>query len=99
MAWQMAIAAVAHMYVFSAEPYHYLLVCEYGKVTKAELKLDGGTQPAVIESKETQIEAPGTSITESVQDIVLEGGQRVSYLLSCMFERSLSDTIFVLMWL
>lgn len=99
MAWQMAIAAVAHVYVFSAEPYHYLPVCEFGKVTKAELKLDEGGAPAVIESKETQIEAPGTSITESVQDIVLEGGQRVSYLLSSTIKRSLLDTIFVLMGL
>lgn len=82
MTWQMAIAAVAHVYVFSAEPYHYLPAFEYGKVTtettKKELKLDGGeTVPALIERKKTRIEAPGTSVTESVQDIVLEGGQRV----------------------
>ncbi|XP_048335637.1 protein LAZ1 homolog 2 isoform X2 [Ziziphus jujuba] len=79
---EMAIAAVAHVYVFSTEPYHYLPAFEYGKVTtertKTELKLDDGeTTPAVVERKETQIEAPGTSVTESVQDIVLEGGQRV----------------------
>ncbi|KAF3439707.1 hypothetical protein FNV43_RR17985 [Rhamnella rubrinervis] len=78
---EMAIAAVAHMFVFSAEPYHFLPAFEYGEVTtettKAEVKLEEDDTPAVVETKETQIEAPGTSITESVQDIVLEGGQRV----------------------
>ncbi|XP_024032680.1 protein LAZ1 homolog 2, partial [Morus notabilis] len=80
MVWQMAIAAVAHVFVFSAEPYHYIPASEYGKVTtertKGEVKLEGDT-PAVLEKQETKVEAPGTSVTESVQDIVLKGGQHV----------------------
>ncbi|EXC35621.1 hypothetical protein L484_000780 [Morus notabilis] len=77
---EMAIAAVAHVFVFSAEPYHYIPASEYGKVTtertKGEVKLEGDT-PAVLEKQETKVEAPGTSVTESVQDIVLKGGQHV----------------------
>ncbi|KAK6236583.1 hypothetical protein SCA6_011920 [Theobroma cacao] len=80
---EMAIAAVAHIFVFSAESYHFLPVSEYGKVTtettKETLTVEEGNEekPAVLEKTETQVKAPGTRITESVQDIVLEGGQRV----------------------
>ena len=83
---QMAIAAVAHVCVFSAKPYHFFPASEYGKVTKetieATLKIDGGDKekPALLEETTTQVEAPRTSVTESVQDIVVEGGQRVSSL-------------------
>lgn len=82
--WQMAIAAIAHVYVFSAEPYQFLPVSEYGRVTtetsKEALKLEKGPEekPAMLERTETKVESPGTSVTESVQDIVLEGGQHVS---------------------
>ncbi|CBI27785.3 unnamed protein product, partial [Vitis vinifera] len=62
---EMAIAAVAHVFVFSAEPYRFLPASEYEE------------KPSVLETTETQIKAPGTSITESVQDIVREGGQHV----------------------
>ena len=82
----MAIAAVAHVFVFSAEPYYYIpLSSGYEKITTTEttseevVKLEGGeSTEAVFETKETQVEAPGTSVKESVQDIVLEGGHRVS---------------------
>lgn len=80
---QMAIAAVGHMFVFSAEPYRFIPASEYGKLitetTKAEVKLDEGNEekPTVLETTETQMKAPGTSITESVQNIVVEGGQHV----------------------
>ncbi|KAK3034517.1 hypothetical protein RJ639_032506 [Escallonia herrerae] len=80
---EMAIAAVAHVYVFSATPYHFLPASEYGKVatetTKAMLKIEEGDEqkPAVYEKKETEVKSPGTSIKESVQDIVVEGGQHV----------------------
>ncbi|XP_059433239.1 protein LAZ1 homolog 2 isoform X1 [Corylus avellana] len=80
---EMAIAAIAHVYVFSAEPYHFLPVAEYGKITtettKEAVKLEQGhdEKPAVLESTETEAEAPGTSVRESVQEIVLEGGQHV----------------------
>ncbi|KAG7983939.1 hypothetical protein I3843_04G131300 [Carya illinoinensis] len=81
---EMAIAAIAHVYVFSAEPYQFLPVSEYGRVTtetsKEALKLEKGPEekPAMLERTETKVESPGTSVTESVQDIVLEGGQHVS---------------------
>ena len=84
----MAIAAVAHAFVFSAKPYQFLPASEYGKVTtqttKEKLTLEEGDKerPAVLERKETEIEAPGTSIKESIQDIVVEGGRHVSSLLT-----------------
>ncbi|GAV64774.1 Solute_trans_a domain-containing protein, partial [Cephalotus follicularis] len=80
---EMAIAAVAHMFVFSAEPYRFIPASEYGKATtettKEEVMLEEGDkeEAAVLEKTETKVEAPGTSITESVQDIVVEGGQCV----------------------
>ncbi|XP_024446212.1 protein LAZ1 homolog 2 isoform X2 [Populus trichocarpa] len=65
------------------EPYRFIPVSGYGRVTtettKAEMKFGGGDQEksAVFEKRETQVAAPGTSVSESVQDIVLEGGQSV----------------------
>lgn len=81
---EMAVAALAHVYVFPAEPYRFSPVSEYGKVTsveaKTELKMDEDAKgkPAIVEQTEMQVEAPGTSITESVQDVVLGGGERVA---------------------
>ncbi|KAG5116815.1 hypothetical protein JHK84_042928 [Glycine max] len=82
--WQgMAIAAVAHVFVFSAKPYHFLLPAAYGKISKetigAALEIDEGSKQksAVLKETTTQVEAPTTSVTESVQDIVVKGGQRV----------------------
>lgn len=86
--WQMAFAAIAHVFVFSAQPYHCFLLASdhhYGRVTtkmeKKMLEIEEGKEkkPAVVERTETQVKAPGTSITESVQDIVVEGGQQVSH--------------------
>ncbi|KAK7304011.1 hypothetical protein RJT34_14992 [Clitoria ternatea] len=81
---EMAIAAVAHVYVFSAKPYHYLpAYSAYGKAKKeiigAALEIDEGDKQksAVVEERTTQVEAPRTSVSKSVQDIVVEGGQRV----------------------
>ncbi|CAH2064862.1 unnamed protein product, partial [Thlaspi arvense] len=76
---EMAIAAVAHLFVFPAEPYHYVSVSECGRITaetrkKTEVKPEEG---GVVETTETQVEASGTSIKESVQDIVIDGGQHV----------------------
>lgn len=81
---QMAIAAVAHIFVFSAKPYHFVPASLYETVTTEEtsavVKIEGGEdKPAVLEKKETEIEAPGTNIKESVQDIVVEGGQKVRF--------------------
>ncbi|KAK1408535.1 hypothetical protein QVD17_40395 [Tagetes erecta] len=80
---EMAIAAVAHVFVFSAKPYHFLPVSEYGKVSTKTVtevvKVEEGDEekPAVIEETETKVEAPGTSVKESMQEIVVEGGQHV----------------------
>ncbi|XP_010666844.2 protein LAZ1 homolog 2 isoform X1 [Beta vulgaris subsp. vulgaris] len=81
---EMAIAAIAHVCVFSAKSYNFLPVSEYGKIstrtekTLINLEKEGkGKGPTMIEKTETEIKAPGTSITESVQDIVVEGGQQV----------------------
>ncbi|RWR79483.1 protein LAZ1 2 isoform X1 [Cinnamomum micranthum f. kanehirae] len=79
---EMAIAAVAHVYVFPAEPYRFQPVSERGRVTTEEtkdiLKLEGDDNtPSVVEQKETHIQSPGTSVTESVQDIFISGGEHV----------------------
>lgn len=80
---EMAVAAVAHIFVFSAKPYQFLPAGGYGKVTthtqidKTTLKIEDEDKPAVLEKKVTEVKAPGTSLTESVQDIVVEGGQHV----------------------
>ncbi|XP_057985761.1 protein LAZ1 homolog 2 isoform X2 [Hevea brasiliensis] len=79
---KMAIAAVAHVFVFSAEPYHFIPASDQGRVTtkttKAELNLkeDDEDNRVMLEKKETWVSS-GTSVTESIQDIVLKGGQRV----------------------
>lgn len=85
----MAIAAIAHIFVFSPEPYRYLPVSEDGNVitsvdSKAKRKLeedDGEEKPAMVEETETHVEAPGTSITESVHDVFIGGGETVSSLI------------------
>ncbi|XP_062086847.1 protein LAZ1 homolog 2 [Humulus lupulus] len=79
---EMAIAAVAHMYVFSTERYHYVpAAINHWSVTtessRGKLRLKDGDTPAELEKQEIKVEAPGTSVTESVQDIVLEGGHHV----------------------
>ncbi|XP_057545462.1 protein LAZ1 homolog 2 isoform X2 [Amaranthus tricolor] len=81
---EMAIAAIAHIFVFSTKPYNFVTVTEYGRIsTQTEKKIvsikEEGKEkgPAMIEKTETEIKAPGTSITESVQDIVMEGGHQV----------------------
>ncbi|KAH6798582.1 organic solute transporter ostalpha protein [Perilla frutescens var. frutescens] len=80
---EMAFAAVAHIFVFSAKPYHFVPASPYGKVSTeettavVEIEEGGKEEQAVLEKKETEVEAPGTNIKESVQDIVVEGGQKV----------------------
>ncbi|XP_008459995.1 protein LAZ1 homolog 2 isoform X8 [Cucumis melo] len=80
---EMAIAAVAHIFVLSAEPYRYIPVSACGVAAietvkgTAEVKEGKDKKSALVEKMETHVEAPGTSVTESVQNIVLEGGQRV----------------------
>ncbi|XP_052200538.1 protein LAZ1 homolog 2 [Diospyros lotus] len=81
---EMAIAAVAHVFVFSAKPYHFLPAPDYGKITtqttKESLRLEEGDKLeklAVLGRTDTEAEAAGTSVKESIQDIVVEGGQHV----------------------
>lgn len=85
---QMAIAAIAHVFVFSAKPYYLLPAASAcGKVTKetteAAIAIDEGDDQkpaALLKETTTEVEAPRTSVKESVQDIVVGGGQRVSSL-------------------
>ncbi|CAI0448143.1 unnamed protein product [Linum tenue] len=80
-----AVAAMAHSYVFPAEAYHYVPHSKNGKAiietAKEEVKLSGSgkeeKKEAFVEKTETRVEAAGTSVTESVQDIVVQGGQHV----------------------
>lgn len=99
----MAIAAVAHVFVLSVEPYRYIPITESPKVTTektvAKVKLEEGDKekPAMVEKTDIKVEVPGTSISESVQDIIVEGGQRVSlHPTSCeilLFTQLLSQEI------
>uniref|UniRef100_A0A803M8P7 Uncharacterized protein n=1 Tax=Chenopodium quinoa TaxID=63459 RepID=A0A803M8P7_CHEQI len=80
---EMAVAAIAHVYVFSAKAYHFIPISEYGKIStrteKTVVDIEKGKDkgPTMIEKTETEVKAPGTSISESVQDIFREGGQQV----------------------
>lgn len=70
----MAVAAIAHTFVFSARPYHFLPASENSRVaterTEAMLKTRKGDErnPTAYER---------TSVRESVQDIVVQGGHHV----------------------
>lgn len=87
---QMAIAAVAHVFVFSSKPYHFLSISKYGKLsteTKQEsvkVKEFDEEKQSVIEKTETKVEAPRTSVTESVQELVVEGGHHVIPIPVCV---------------
>lgn len=83
----MAIAAIAHAYVFSAEPYHFLPMPDYCEVTAQMTEstskfVSKKGKTGVLDEKETTIAAPGTCITESVQDVILAGGEHVRFLIS-----------------
>ncbi|CAN1243337.1 Protein LAZ1 homolog 2 [Linum perenne] len=85
----MAIAAITHAYVFPADPYQYVpdhpkngnlkaAIDRRSSSSKEKLNLGGsGNKEGVVEKKETRVEAAGTSVSESVQDIVVQGGQHV----------------------
>ncbi|KAL9314610.1 hypothetical protein ACSQ67_020062 [Phaseolus vulgaris] len=80
---EMAVAAVAHVFVFSAKPYNFPPSAAYGKVRKEtkegalEIDDENRQKAALLKETSTRVESPRTSVTESVQDIVVEGGQRV----------------------
>lgn len=77
----MAIAAFAHVFVFSAKPYHFVPTSVYEEFTaqnsETMINIEDGEKSAVVEKIEAKVEVPGTSVRESVQDIVVEGGQKV----------------------
>ena len=81
----MAIAAIVHAYVFTVDPYQHIPVLDHGKVTCEESKMevkvdvndDRSSTPTTVKQKDTHVESPGTSIKESVQDVVLVGGHHV----------------------
>jgi hypothetical protein len=82
----MAIAAIAHAYVFTVEPYQHIPVPGHGRITCEESKMeakvdvndDRSSTPTTIKQEDTHVKAPGTSIKESVQDVVLVGGHHVT---------------------
>ncbi|KAG2540156.1 hypothetical protein PVAP13_9NG537400 [Panicum virgatum] len=82
---EMAIAAIAHAYVFTVDPDLHIPTLNHGKVkceeSKMEVKVDvnddRNSTPTTVKQKDTHVEAPGTSIKESVQDVVLVGGHHV----------------------
>ena len=65
---QMAIAAVAHIYVYPATPYRG------GKHHNLN-KID-----SVADELEEDVEGAVTSVKDSVKDVVVGGGERVSLL-------------------
>ncbi|KAH9305349.1 hypothetical protein KI387_009753, partial [Taxus chinensis] len=82
----MAIAAVAHIFVFPVEPYRLISENKQGRLTvqstavTVETRKDSqktrdeqGTDVAQV--LETDVEGRGTSLKESVQDIVIAGGE------------------------
>lgn len=95
----MAVAAVAHIFVFSAKPYHFIQAPNCGYVTTPEpaaaIKIEAGDEekPALVETKDTEIESPGTSIKESVHDIVVEGGHKVSSFTLLLTATNLSNIL------
>jgi hypothetical protein len=82
----MATAAIANAFVFPVETYQNIPVLDHEKVTCEESKLevnvdvnDNNSTPTAVEHKETHIQAPGTSIRVSVQDVVLGGGHHINW--------------------
>ncbi|XP_047330318.1 protein LAZ1 homolog 2 [Impatiens glandulifera] len=82
---EMAVAAVAHIFVFPVKPYRSGLEqqqSDYGKIISTRETIKAASKEkegkgAVIEKKETEVKCPGTSVKESIQDIVVGGGQHV----------------------
>ncbi|XP_047331832.1 protein LAZ1 homolog 2-like [Impatiens glandulifera] len=81
----MAVAAVAHIFVFPVKPYRSGLEqqqSDYGRIISTRETIKAASKEkegkgAVIEKKETEVKCPGTSVKESIQDIVVGGGQHV----------------------
>ncbi|KQK21329.1 protein LAZ1 homolog 2 isoform X3 [Brachypodium distachyon] len=82
---EMAVAAIAHAFVFGVEPYHHIPALDHRDIISEKSKMDvkvnvndgGNGTPSTVEQKETHVKTPGTSIKESVQDVVLGGGHHV----------------------
>eukprot|EP00253_Pinus_taeda_P009920 PITA_09920 len=83
----MAIAAAAHIFVFPAEPYRLMgenqasvrirTVSAEAETQKDYEKRRGKEKASVVRLFETNVEGLGTSIKESVQDVVIGGGEHV----------------------
>ena len=65
---QMAIAAVAHIYVYPATPYR----------RESHNNLD--TIDSVADELEEDMEIAATSVKDSVKDVIMGGGENVSVL-------------------
>ena len=66
--FQMAVAAVAHIYVYPAEPYRRDNQHNLNKIDSVASEL------------EEDVEAAATSVKESVKDVVMGGGEHVNQL-------------------
>lgn len=87
---QMAVAAVAHLYVFPAKPYELLAdqppgnVSVLGDYASADCPIDpdevrDSTRPTKLRLPQPDVSAKSvTDIRESVRDIVVGGGEHVS---------------------
>ena len=54
------------------------VTCEESKMeVKVDVNDDRSSTPTTVKQKDTHVESPGTSIKESVQDVVLVGGHHV----------------------
>jgi len=67
---QMAVAAVAHIYVYPAVPY------------RRDNKQNLNKVDSVADELEEDIEVAATSVKESVKDVVMGGGEHVSVVVS-----------------
>eukprot|EP01018_Ginkgo_biloba_P026741 Gb_38206 [translate_table: standard] len=84
----MAIAAVAHIFVFPAQPYWFMSECKQDSIsvqsTTATVEIEKNSEktsdtgePCFVQSVETDVEGPGTSIRESFHDVVVGGGEHM----------------------
>lgn len=77
----MAIAAVAHIYVYPASPY------------RRESPNNLNTIVSVADELEEDIEVAATSVKESVKDVIMGGGEDVSALCRLTHNNILMDSL------
>jgi hypothetical protein len=90
---QMAVASVAHLYIFPATPYHEL---EGGKDRSVKVLADYAAfdspldpeeireseRPSMVKFFGVDVEKGATSVKESVHDVLVVGGNHVSLFLN-----------------